>query len=172
MNIFGDFGVKKLGNSDNYFIFDSNIADEINKYEWTLDSTGYPCRNKNGDVQRLHTFIVEKDIGAKVPKGMYVDHVNKIKTDNRLLNLRIVSPEDSARNMPLRSNNLTGVTGVARACGKSGYRAYITVNKKRIGLGTYKTLSEAARVRYAAEEMYGFKHQQSLSAFLIDMEEV
>lgn len=84
--------------------------------------------------------------------------------------MRIVSPMDSARNMPLRSDNSTGVSGVSLGRNGKGYRAYITVNKKRIELGTYPTLQEAARVRYVAEEKYGYTHQQNLDAFLIEME--
>lgn len=170
MQIFGDFAVVKCGNCDTYFIVDAEDAELVADKTWTLDSVGYICRNDHGAVKRLHTVIAEKALGSAVPKGMYVDHVNRIKTDNRRKNLRVVSPQDSARNMPIKSNNTTGVTGVAPASKGVGFRAYITVNKKRIGLGTYGTLEEAARARYAAEEKYGFKHQQNLSAFLIEME--
>jgi hypothetical protein len=114
--------------------------------------------------------VVKKAAGGEIPAGAYIDHINKCKTDNRICNLRIVSPEDSAKNMPLRSDNATGVSGVSIGRGGKGYRAYITVGKRRIELGTYKTLQEAARARYAAEEKYGFTHRQSLAAFLIEME--
>lgn len=36
------------------------------------------------------------------------------------------------------------------------YRAYITVNKKRIELGYYNTLTEATMARKQAEKLYGF----------------
>ena len=84
--------------------------------------------------------------------------------------MRIVDPKTNSKNLPLKSNNSTGVTGVAKGRGGNGWRAYINVDKKRIELGTYKTIEEAARVRYAAEEKFGFKHQQNLAAFLIEME--
>lgn len=168
MTRYGDFAVEKCGNADAFFLIDGDIADEVSKNIWTLDGSGYVCRNRDGRLERLHTIIVKTAIGGEIPDGAYVDHINKCKTDNRLCNLRIVSPQDSAKNMPLKSNNTTGVTGVSMGRGGVGYRAYITVDKRRMELGTYPTLQEAARVRYVAEEKYGFTHQQSLQAFLSD----
>lgn len=168
---FGDFAVAKCGNADVYFLCDTEFADDVSNNTWTLDSCGYVCRNKNGAVQRLHNFVIETSVGKAVPSGMYVDHINRCKTDNRLCNLRIVDPATNSKNLPIKTNNSTGVTGVSKGRGGSGWRAYITVNKKRIELGTYKTIEEAARVRYAAEEKFGFTHRQNLAAFLIEMED-
>lgn len=170
MTRYGDFAVGRFGNAEAFFLVDADIAEEVAKNTWTLDSKGYACRRKKGKTEYLHTLVVKTAIGGNIPHGAYVDHVNKCKTDNRRCNLRIVSPQDSAKNMPLRANNTTGVTGVSRGCGGLGYRAYITVDKRRIELGTYPTLQKAARARYVAEERYGFKHQQSLDVFLIEME--
>lgn len=171
MTTYNEFCVEKCGNKDEFFLFDTALAGEILKNTWTLDSAGYLCRNASGRVERMHTVVVECYMGCKLADGMYVDHINKCKRDNRICNLRVVSPQDSAKNMPLRANNTTGVAGVSLGRGGKGYRSYITVDKRRIELGTYKTLHEAAMARYAAEERYGFKHQQSLNAFLIELEE-
>ena len=170
MTLYNDFGVERCGNKDVYFLFDAILADRICGNIWTLDGLGYVCRTVDGQLQRLHTFVIEESTGKRIPDGMYVDHINKCKTDNRLCNLRVVCPEDSSKNMPVRSDNTSGITGVALASKGVGYRAYITVKGKRIGLGTYPTVEEAARARYAAEERYGFQHQQNLTAFLIEME--
>lgn len=168
---YGDFAVGKCGNANAYFLIDADMADRICGNVWTMDSRGYPCRKVGGVLQRMHTFVVEEHMGGRLDKGMYIDHINKCKTDNRICNLRVVSPRDSAKNMPLKSNNTTGVTGVSQGRGGKGYRAYITVSKRRIDLGTYPTLHEAARARYVAEEKYGFTHQQNLAAFLIALED-
>jgi hypothetical protein len=170
MTLYNDFAVEKCGNKDAYFLIDANIAEAVCQNTWTVDSTGYLCRNVRGVLQRLHIFVIETATGKKVPEGMYVDHINKCKTDNRLCNLRIVSPRDSAMNLPLKANNTSGYTGVSHGRNNKGYRAYITVDKKRIELGTFPTIAEAARARYAAEERYGFTHHQNLEAFLVDQE--
>ncbi|PWM78654.1 MAG: hypothetical protein DBY32_04020 [Phascolarctobacterium sp.] len=62
----------------------------------------------------------------------------------------------------INKNSSTGVTGVCRSIKKDGkvaYRAYITVNRKQIGLGEYDTLQEAASARKYAEDKY-FKPRQ------------
>ena len=170
MTEYGSFAVEKCGNADEYFIFDAFMSDKIRENIWTKDGHGYVCRNRNGVMQRLHIMVAERMIGSKIPKGCYVDHINRCKLDNRTCNLRVVSPEDSARNMPIKANNTSGVTGVSIT--KYGtYRAYISVDKRRIELGYYPTLQEAARIRYAAEETYGFKHQQNLSVYLNELED-
>lgn len=168
MTEYNRFCVEKCGNKNEYFLFDSSMKDIVSSGVWSLDDCGYICRYINGKTKRLHIIAVEYATGRKIPKGMYVDHINEDKMDNRLCNLRIVSPQESSRNMPIKSNNTTGVTGVSKGKKGIGYRAYINVDKKRIELGTYSTLEEAARVRHCAEEKYGFKNKQNLYAFLCD----
>lgn len=171
MNVFGDFVVERCGNADVYFIADANMAEEVEKNTWSLDGHGYICRNKNGKVERMHRLFVELAAGGPLQEGATIDHINKCKTDNRLCNLRVVSQAENMKNLSMRANNTTGYTGVAPVSKGKGYRAYITVNKKRMGLGTYPTVELAARARYAAEERYGFKHQQNLAAFMCEMME-
>lgn len=170
MTVYGRFCVGKCGNRNRYYLFDTEMKDFVANNVWTLDGNGYVCRNIKGRLERMHTFVLERATGKKIPKGMYVDHINEDKLDNRLCNLRIVSPQESSRNMPLKSNNTTGVTGVSKSSKGNGYRAYITVDKKRMTLGTYPTIEEAARVRHCAEQKYGFKSKQNLYAFLCEME--
>ena len=167
---YGRLCIEKCGNKDEFFLFDSLMKDIVSGNVWTLDSCGYVCRSFGGKVRRLHTLIVEGATGNKIPNGMYVDHINEDKLDNRLCNLRIVSPQESARNMPIKSNNTSGSTGVSKGRNGKGWRAYITVNKKRIELGTYRTLEEATKVRHCAEQKYGFRSRQNLVAFLCESE--
>lgn len=171
MPIFDDLFIEKCGNSKKHYIVDVDISDQISGNTWTLDGSGYVCRKSDGSLERMHEVVIYLKTGKKVPDGMYVDHINQCKTDNRMCNLRLVLPQESSTNMPIRSNNTTGVVGVSRGKNGKGFRAYITVNKRLINLGTYPTLTEAARARNAAEEKYGFKSKQDL-AFLIELEEV
>lgn len=55
-------------------------------------------------------------------------------------------------NQKLSKNNTTGVKGVTKV--KNRYRANITISNKKIFLGSFETLSEAARARKRAEEKY------------------
>lgn len=135
-------------------IVDRDIADDISKRSWCL-CAGYPAIQLNGELVRLHDVVMSY-AHEKKPDGCYVDHINQDKLDNRSINLRFVSPDESSHNMPLKSNNKTGITGVCRT--KNGtYRAYITVNKQRIELGTYNNIQDAQNARKEAEDRFGFK---------------
>lgn len=82
---------------------------------------------------------------------LIIDHINGIKTDDRLQNLRNVGPAENSRNRWLQANNKTGYNGV-RLCKMSGrYISQITVDKELINLGRYKTARAAAAVREAAQ---------------------
>lgn len=57
-------------------------------------------------------------------------------------------------NRKLNKKNTTGVIGVAKTIEKSPYRAYIIIKGRKIELGRFKTLDEAAAVRKKAEKKY------------------
>ena len=152
---FGNFAVCLCSNMAKAFLVDPDIARMISKRLWCIDGQGYVCSRLNGELIRLHDFVMSREQEEK-PAGNYVDHINHDKMDNRRINLRIVSPKESAKNMPLNSANKSGATGVCKA--RNGrYRAYITINKKQKSLGTYATVSEAALAREEAERILGFQ---------------
>lgn len=81
-----------------------------------------------------------------------IDHINGERTDNRLENLRACSRLLNARNMPIPSDNTTGVVGVCPFRGR--FQAYLTVDRQKRCLGTYDTVEEAAAVRKEAERVH------------------
>lgn len=71
------------------------------------------------------------------PKNQ-IDHINTVPLDNRITNLRDVSGAVNKQNIrKAQANNKTGLLGVSP--NHSGFVANIYVNRKRHGLGTYKT---------------------------------
>lgn len=75
-------------------------------------STGYISVRRGHRKKRLHVWIWEQLVGP-IPDGMQVDHINGIRTDCRLENLRLVSVEVNARNRGKPINNTSGITGVS-----------------------------------------------------------
>lgn len=72
-----------------------------------------------------------------------IDHINTIKTDNRLANLREATPQENQRNRKVSSSNKTGLKGVS--LGKTGkYRARIHVDGKELFLGLFDSAIAAA----------------------------
>jgi hypothetical protein len=85
-----------------------------------------------------------------------IDHINHNRRDNRICNLRLSDFLQNSKNRPISKANKTGIIG-AHFCKKTKkYEATITVNKKRIYLGGFLNLEDAAKARKKAEQNYGF----------------
>lgn len=61
------------------------------------DSGGYMRVRVAGKKYSVHRLVVETFIG-EIPADKEVDHVNRCRDDNRLVNLRIVSHSENQRN--------------------------------------------------------------------------
>lgn len=86
-----------------------------------------------------------------------IDHIDGDKTNNAIRNLRVVDWEGNARNQKLRSDNTSGVCGVAKThSGK--WRAYITNNKNIVSLGVFESIREAESAREKAKDRYGYHY--------------
>lgn len=85
-----------------------------------------------------------------------VDHINGIRDDNRLSNLRTVTRTQNARNQCIRSTNTSGHMGVSWEKGKHRWVAHIRVDGKLIKLGRFRVFDDAVRARKDAEDRYGF----------------
>jgi hypothetical protein len=84
-----------------------------------------------------------------------LDHINQVKDDNRIVNLREATRSQNMQNVTIHKHNSSGQKGVAKL--RSKWRAYINVNYKQISLGIFNTKEEAIVARKAAEAVY-FTH--------------
>lgn len=117
-----------------------------------LDSSfsRFLCRCDCGnevEVTRGHLIVGDtKSCGCRKAKAM--KEIQKDTTYNETAILAI-------KNDRPNSNNITsGIKGVCFLSSRQEYSAYITVQKKRIHLGYYKYLEDAAKARKRAEEQY------------------
>lgn len=88
--------------------------------------------------------------------GLEIDHLNHVRNDNRLVNLRFVTRTGNNRNKSRGNNNTTGVTGVHYRKDHRRYVARIKVDNAYIYLGEFVSLEEAAKARRDAEIKYKF----------------
>lgn len=72
-----------------------------------------------------------------------VDHINGIKTDNRMENLRLAKNRENARNRGKQSNNTSGYKGVSYYRSRDKWEANICVNGISKRLGYFATAEEA-----------------------------
>lgn len=83
-----------------------------------------------------------------------IDHINGVRWDNRLANLRQASHAQNVRNQPMRANNTTGFKGVSRK--RCKFRATITAGGKQINLGSYDSPERAFEAyKAAAFQLHG-----------------
>lgn len=85
-----------------------------------------------------------------------IDHVNGIRTDNRIANLRDVSASENRRNAARPAHNTSGTVGVSYRPDKRRWRAHISIADRAVHLGYFDTWGDAVNARAAAEREYGF----------------
>lgn len=136
-----------------------------------IHGTGYRvfCSSINNNrvtikAHRLRWFMAH----GKLPK--YLDHINRIKDDNRLENLRPCTASQNSRNCPAQKNRLSGYRGVTVVNRKSPYRAQIRIGIHTISLGSFENEIDAAKaydkalIRYDLQEFGIFNFPKEVIA--------
>ena len=123
---------------------------------WKIGGKVGFVRKKDGYVQI--SILANKYLGHRVvwckhygtwPDGE-VDHINGIKTDNRIENLRLADTNIQVQNRGLNKTNKSGYRGVWQK--ENGrWRVYITKDYKRINVGSYASYDEAVMARQKIE---------------------
>lgn len=126
----------------------------LNKEAFTCNCRGYKVGaifNKSYRAHRLIWAIVHGSWPINE-----IDHINGIKHDNSLKNLRTVSRAQNLRNIKKRKDNTSGHNGINWNKDIQKWNAKITLNNKQIHLGSYDCLSAAIIARKTAEKGHGF----------------
>lgn len=117
-----------------------------------LNSSGYKDIQIDGVHYRAHRLAWLYVYGVW-PDGE-VDHINCIRTDNRIANLRDVPDRLNSHNRIAPSrNNTSGYLGVTKK--KDGrYQASIRIGGKRIHLGSFSDPKQAHEAYLAGKRKY------------------
>jgi hypothetical protein len=91
-----------------------------------------------------------------IPDSMQIDHINGVRDDNRVANLRTVTHAENGRNSSMRRDNTSGMLGVRWNKRDRKWRAKIVIDGQIMHLGNFDTLEAAAAARAAAEIAFGF----------------
>lgn len=98
------------------------------------------------------------------PEGQ-IDHINRVRSDNRIANLRSVAPSENIQNRGRHGNNASGFKGVFRKKGGRRWTAQITVNRRQLHLGNFESAEEAhAAYCKAAAELHTHNPAAKLAA--------
>jgi len=124
---------------------------------------GYLVVSINGKQRRSHRVAWELYYGES-PSGD-IDHINGIRNDNRICNLRIASILENNRNVRMSNRNKSGITGVTWESDRGKWLSYIGVNNKRhLKLGRFDNLLDACCARKSAEIEYNYHENHGRKA--------
>ena len=115
----------------------------------TIDRHGYRqimVEGRQYAAHRLAWFYMT----GRWPKHE-IDHINRIRHDNRGLNLREATSGEQRQNQLARCDASSGFRGVTYLPEKSKWLARIALQGRRKHLGVYDTIIDAAAARLRAE---------------------
>lgn len=119
------------------------------------DRAGWFAKRPNGSVYRQVEVpgqvlwehrLIWLIVAGEWPSAL-VDHINRDGSDNRWINLRLASAQQSCFNTSNRSDNKSGFVGVHWHAGAKKWRSQITISGKCKHLGFFDT-PEAAHEAY------------------------
>lgn len=125
-----------------------------NKKLTETSDDGYIVIRIGGQVYKAHRLVFLYIDNLTLDSNQQVDHINGNRSDNRYINLRISNLQENMKNKSTYKNNSTGVIGVCRFGNR--FRARININGKRLSLGLFDTVEEAAIVRQKAEIEFNY----------------
>lgn len=134
-------------NTNKKVLVDDKFFKILNKFKWYPFkgvNTNYAITYINNKSQTMHKIIFTL-LGIKIPKNKMCDHKNGNGLDNRLDNLRIVTPRQNLLNKVKHKNNKSGYKGVFLEKNKKKYRVQIKFRGKIISLGYFTNKKIAAQ---------------------------
>jgi hypothetical protein len=119
-----------------------------------LDGKGYLRLQALGKDVKAHRLAYALHYG-EWPRGQ-IDHINGVRSDNRIENLRVVTVGENNLNKAKQRNNTSGHVGVYFDTARGAWRSRIKVKGICYDLGCYTNVEDAAQARKLAERRLGF----------------
>ncbi len=116
-----------------------------------VDDRGYVKCCVAGRQEYMHRIVYCYFYGDNFET---IDHINRDKSDNRIDNLRSASQMENSFNLPVRKNNISGVSGVNWNTRDQVWHVRIRHSGKRHWVGIFKHKSEAIAARIEAVNKY------------------
>ena len=129
---------------------DIEDLDRTLKRKWRMDNWRYASsghsQHKSQEYVTLQNYLLKYN--------KTIDHIDRNRLNNRKYNLRKSNKKLNARNKSIRSNNTSGIIGVSWNKRDNNWETYISINYKKINLGSYNNINDAIITRLKAEIKY------------------
>lgn len=129
----------------------ASVGHLAGKEAGTINGDGYRSIMIDGKLYQGHRLAWLYVYGV-FPKGR-LDHVNGIKTDNRIINLREATPSQNMMNSPAPRSNSTGFKNVSR--NRGGFLVCVKANKKSVSRWFANLPDAAAHAESLRSAMHG-----------------
>lgn len=136
-----------------FALIDKYDYELVKNYAWQVkksNHTFYARTDINGKIIYIHRLIM-----GLLNSDVFVDHKDRCGLNNVKSNLRECTILENSRNTTIQ-NRLSKYKGVCFSKCANKWVSYITINKKRIHLGTFEKEIEAAEAyNIKAKEFFG-----------------
>jgi hypothetical protein len=129
-------------------IVDADLFHDLMKYSWAVSERNYVSGNINDRNVLLSRFVMN------YYGDLYVDHINNNPLDNRVCNLRILTPKQNAQNTSSRVGSSSQYLGVFFRKDTKKWRSIIYVKGKNINVGQFDSEIQAAKARDIATKFH------------------
>lgn len=92
-----NYKVISVGGKQFYITDKGEIYNSYRKYKGARMKNGYMAVSLNHEQKYIHRLVWEA-FNGKIPQGMEIDHINTMRDDNRLCNLRLVDSKGNKNN--------------------------------------------------------------------------
>jgi len=142
-----------------YWKVSKSIGTKVGSRAGTINTKGYLkilIDYKKYAGHRLAWFYVT---GEMPPSNLQIDHINRVRDDNRFSNLRLVTNKQNQENTNIRKDNSSGITGINWMEDRQKWCVRIQSNGVRTVVGYYTDFQEASNARKEAE-LINFTHRE------------
>ena len=127
-----------------FTLVDDEDFEWASQFKWRKHAEGYVCFGIRKRPEKYKLVLLHRMVN-KTPDGMVTDHINGNPLDNRRQNLRnATSSQNSQNSCKYNSGTTSQFKGVCFRKDRGTWLAEITINGRRIKIGTFRDEIKAA----------------------------
>ena len=150
--------MKKIPLTQGQFaLVDDEDFEKLNKHKWSAykdRNTFYTISNLRLGVNRRTTIKMHRIVLGLTDSSIFVDHIDGNGLNNQKSNLRKVTHAENLRNLKAKKNCKSKYKGVTFHTVNKKWIARISINNKRIHLGSFVDEIEAAKAYDEASKIH------------------